>query len=312
MVLRSLALLIVATAMGCATGPYRFGRPDDPDGIAVQRRVIWGEAAPKLDRWEAALYWPMRLPFLPEKPADRPSPETLEALEQYLDQNGIHDLNIAIDEYSPSEQWWRTMENRQVGALCRYPCGMVTWLAGTLLPDRVFNRTGYDPFSNTLVVNCDNKAEILAAAASAKELRRYKLRGAAAVMPYVPFASLTHHGRVTQDVVTYARMEDDWELERGTYELRYPLLGAESVGTFVFSSNPFATPIAGFAGHLAGQVAAKQQIRKRERQREMANAEREINVDSNPDDVDEFEMESDDVQPAVWVMPVKGHSVAPR
>lgn len=264
---RRLAALWLLAA-GCAGAPYRFGTSDTRGIESTAGRVVsQGTASPRLDRLERVLESPSRLPLIPDPPPDVPGEETLAALEEYLDRNGIRDLHIAIGEYAPRRHWSRIRENRQLGGVWKYPLGSVGWVLQTMIPDRVIDRTFYSPYSNTLVINSDDLPEVLAAAAYAKDIRSRTWRGPYALMANLPFVSMVHTVASTSDVLTYARHHDDWELERDCYRTLYPGLGADTASAVIPVSTILLRPLVRMGGGLVGRSVAEVQIARLEKMR---------------------------------------------
>ncbi|HVJ87828.1 MAG TPA: hypothetical protein VM452_19350 [Caulifigura sp.] len=255
-------------AAGCAGAPYRFGA-SDTRGInsSAGRLVSQGAESPRLDRLERVLESPSRLPLIPDPPPDAPGVETLAALEEYLDRNGIGDLHIAIGEYEPRRHWLRIRANRQLNGFWKYPLGSIGWVLQTTIPDRVIDRTFYSPYSNTLVINSDDLPEVLAAAAYAKDIRARTWRGPYALMANLPFVSMVHTVASTSDVLSYARHHDDWELERDSYRRLYPGLGADAASAVIPVSTIFLNPLVRMGGGLVGRSVAEVQVARLEKMR---------------------------------------------
>lgn len=257
--LAGLLFPVWACLTGCANSQYRFGASDSR-GQEIERRIVRGGESPRLDRIERILKSPSKLPLVPDPPPDKPSDETLAALEHYLDDNGIEDVHIAIAEYEPRKEWERIKTNRQMHSAWKYPLGSVSLLITSIVPDRVIDRTAYNPYTNTLVINSDDVPQVLAAAAYAKDLRTRNWRGPYALMAEVPLLSLIHGVTATSDVLSYARHQDDWELERDSYRTLYPQLGAEAAVAVIPVSTIFLQPLVMMGGGMVGRSAAELQI----------------------------------------------------
>ncbi|HVJ69049.1 MAG TPA: hypothetical protein VM510_13760 [Caulifigura sp.] len=268
--LAGLCFPVWASLTGCANPRYHFGSSDTL-GIdhRPERRLSRGGESPRLDRLENVIESPSRLPLIPDPPPDLPSDETLAALEQYLDDNGIGDLNIAVAEYAPRSQWERLKANRQMNAAWKYPLGSVSLLFTTIIPDRVIDRTFYNPYTNTLVINSDDVPEVLAAAAYAKDVRTRQWRGPYALMSHLPVLSLVSSVTATNDVLSYARHLDDWELEKDSYRMLYPRLGAEGAVTFIPVSTILLQPLVMMGGGVVGRSVAEVQVNRLEGERQV-------------------------------------------
>ncbi len=291
-------LLAWGAALGCASPNYRCGQNDAPAGGRASRwEIARGGESPRLDRIERVLKSPSRLKWIPDARPDVPSDETLSAVERYLAENGIADLTIAINEYEPRRQWERVQANHQLGAGWKYSLGSVNWMLGTLLPARVFDRTTYNPYSNTLVVNSDDLPEILAAAAYAKDLRNRRLRGPYALMASLPVLSMVHQVSAASDVLSYARHHGDWELEEAAYRCLYPRLGAQGAVVVVSVPSLLLQPVVAFGGGLVGRSIAEIQISR-------LQDSRPVRGSTSPEDTLWARFDADDPETSRRVMPV--------
>jgi len=256
--------LVLAVGSGCATTNYQFGRfhQGQPDGIALQPVVIErGEPNKTLDRIGWVVGLPARILTLNKKVNNHDiSPETVETLQDYLEQNDITDVYVAINQYDPKGQWKRLRENNRIAPAWRYSAGTLTWLGYTLFPGRVFGGDRYDPFSNTLNLNSDVPALVLSEAAYAKDIHSQKHPGAyATLVNDLPLLTLWRQGKAASDVLSYAQLQEDWDLEKEAYHVLYPQLASGAVGTagpFVPVYGPFLGLGGALVGHATGRTVA--------------------------------------------------------
>lgn len=259
-----MAALFLAAGSGCATTGYQFGRfhPEQPDGVALQQVVIErGEPNKTLDRIGWVVGLPARILTLNKKVNNHDiSPATLDTLQEYLERNDITDVYVAINQYDPKGQWKRLRENSRIAPAWRYSAGTLTWLGYTLFPGRVFGGDRYDPFTNSLNLNSDVPALVLSEAAYAKDIHSQKHPGAyATLVNDLPLLTLWRQGKSASDVLSYAQLQEDWELEKEAYHVLYPQMASGAVGT----AGPFV-PIYGHflglggavVGHAAGRTVA--------------------------------------------------------
>ncbi len=259
-----LGWLVLLAPLGCATTPYQFGRfhPDQPDGVALQPIVIErGGNYPTLDRIGRIVGFPARLLTLNKKVNNHDiSPETLDKLLLYLEQNDLTDVYVAVNQYSPRDQWRRLQENDHISPVWRYSVGTLTWLGYTLFPSRVFGGDRYNPFTNSLILSSDVPAMVLAEAAYAKDIHSQRLPGTyAAIFNDLPVLSVWRQSKAVCDVLSYARLQADWPLEKQTYQVLYPHLGAGlvgPVGPLVQPYGPFISLGGVLAGHVTGRTVA--------------------------------------------------------
>ncbi|HEX7377413.1 MAG TPA: hypothetical protein VF278_09885 [Pirellulales bacterium] len=249
---------------GCATAPYQYGRfhPQSPGGVQLRPiEIVYGKPRKHLDRIGYVLGTPARLVTLNKKTNNHHvSPETVARLKTYLAVNDITDVYVAVNEYDPQGQWKRLRENTRVAPGWRYSLGALSWLGYTILPNRIFGGDRYSPYTNTLNLSSDVPAEVLAAAAYAKDIHSQRLPGTyAALVNDMPVLSVVREAKATRDVISYARAQGDWKAEEQAYHVLYPRIGGEVVGTpgrLVPTIGPLLHLAGVGAGHAVGRTVA--------------------------------------------------------
>lgn len=268
---------------GCATTPYRYGRfhaaaesEQAPDDVVFE----YGEPHKVLDgmAWLVAL--PTRvLPMHPKVNSHTLSEETAGKLETYLLENDLADVLVRVNQYDPAGEWRRLRENKRISAGWRYTFGTASVISYAVIPGRVFGGDGYNPFTNSLYVNSDVSAMLIAEAAYAKDIHSRSMPGAYAAVNEVPILTLWRHTHAVNDTLGYAMHIHDWELERETYRTVYPLMGikaalgghtAASWGTVLPS---ISVPITAIAGAVVGHAVGQSTIAQRERERSLTAEE---------------------------------------
>ena len=196
------------------------------------------------------------------------TPETEEKLTTYLERNDLADVTVFVNHYGPKDQWRRLRDNKLIGAGWRYTMGSVSVIGYTLLPGRIFGGDRYNPFTNSLYLNSDVPAVALCEAAYAKDVRSHKLPGTYAVTQELPLVGLWSDSRAIRDVIGYARVQEDWEVEQQAFKVLFPQMGVEStsVGGAFVSSVWWGGPALGAGGaavgHVVGRTLAKREAAK--------------------------------------------------
>ena len=246
---------------GCASGTYRYGRfhPAEPDGVALQPVVVeYGGQHETLDRIGWVVGLPARIMTLNSKVNNHNvSPETVDHLRTYLGQNDLTDVYVSVNDYDPKGQWRRLRENYRIDPFWRYSVGTLSWVGYSLFPNRVFGGDEYNPFTNTLILTSDVPARALAEAAYAKDVHGRSHPGAYAAVCDLPLFSLLRQGRATSDVLGYARVQQDWEIEKQAYHVLYPHIGSTALGPaahFVPVAGPFLSAGGALVGHATGRT----------------------------------------------------------
>jgi hypothetical protein len=250
---------------GCAAPvPYHYGHslPVGKQGSTVATAgplVEYGQPNKTLDRLAYIVGLPRRVVGLNKKINNhRVSPQTLDALRTYLDENDLADVTVFVNYYNPKDQWRRLKENQRIGAGWRYSIGSLSVLSYTLLPARVFGGDRYNPYTNSLEVNSDVPAIALYEAAFAKDIHARKSPGTYAALTDLPGVVLFRRSHEVGDVIGYARVQSDWETERQAYHVLYPQVGAETA-SLAGSMLPvwWAMPALGLGGAAAGHVTGR-------------------------------------------------------
>jgi len=222
--------------------------------VAIQE----GESHKALDRLGWLTGFPERVLTLNPKASNHHvSPETIEKLRTYLEENDLTDVAVAVNDYDPKGQWRRLSENDRIDPLWRYSVGTLSWVGYTLFPFRVFGGDQYNPFTNSLNITSDVPALVLAEAAYAKNIHSQSLPGTYATMGGLPIFSLVRHTRATSDVLGYTRLQSDWPGEKEAYHVLYPYVGATTFGPashFVPIVGPFMSAGGALVGHATGRT----------------------------------------------------------
>ena len=269
-----LAFVCLICGNGCATVPYRYSRfhPSEED---AQSAVVfdYGQPQKTLDSiaWVTGI-WSRILSLNSHVNNHDLTDETRAKLTAYLEENDLTDVLVRVNQYDPKGEWRRLRENRRVAAGWRYSAGLVSMAHYTLLPGRVFGGDTYNPFTNTLYINSDVSAVVLHEAAYAKDIHSQSHPGTYAVFNELPVMSLWRHTKGVNDILGYARTNDDWTVERETYRVVYPQMGVHSMsvtGTFAPWWEGILFTVAGAtAGHVTGQVAISIRNKERDAQHE--------------------------------------------
>ncbi|MEM7557983.1 MAG: hypothetical protein AAF394_02555 [Planctomycetota bacterium] len=287
----ALPLAVSFFVLGCASDRYHYGvgkvalhGPTAASGSqssSGQLRITRGGDHATLDRVEEVVHapgrWIGKMFGREQLSGDEASVLRNEGLllsSDYFLANGLTGINVDVHAYSPKLQWSRLVANKEISPIWKYTGGTVSWLRYTLLPHRVLHQNDFDPFTNTLSLNSTRPLQGLYESAVAKEYFYHRDdigMGNYAMLQYVPFAPLWHHGRATQDVLTYSDHHLDPELDRQLYPLVWARLGSTAVSetlsvfTVVPSDSFLAPTMLRISGSLAGRLAGKEIANKKYR-----------------------------------------------
>ena len=277
------AAILSTAILGCASPTYHYGlknRVDPKPEIDVVNSLTFGGEHPKLDQCERIVQYPIEKmkQWFVRKPADAPSADELRRqaiykAQEYLVLNELCDVRIDVREYDPGEQWQRLRENDRIHPFWKYTAGSLTHLQYAWLPGRVFRYDKYNPYTNTLSINSATPSMAVYEAAEAKIIRDRRYPGTYLAACYLPVVPLVKDVRVANDVLSYARLRQEWELEKALTPQIYSAFGSDLVSQATsplpgISYMPFYyKPFLAIAGGIAGNASGRAVLKEREMER---------------------------------------------
>jgi hypothetical protein len=187
----------------------------------------------------------------------RISTETENAMTEYLVANELPHVKVRLNQYRPSDDWYRLTQNRSVGWGWRYTLGTLSVLGETLLPGRIFGGDHFNPFTNTIHLYSDIPAIAWHEAAHAKDFARQPYPGTYAAIYALPIVPLWHESIASSDVLAYAENQPNLQYQIDAYHVLFPAYGTY-VGGALGSVSPvkYSTPLyytSVLAGHGVGR-----------------------------------------------------------
>ncbi|MEQ1829891.1 MAG: hypothetical protein ABL921_28270, partial [Pirellula sp.] len=266
-----LAFILLA---GCVQDSYHYGisRPERiPYLPRTPNLISVGGHHPNVDRVERVVKFPGEK-FREWFPSDEPDAtlpletkqlKTVQKASDYLDTNGLKGVYIDIREYNPREQWNRLKDNERVSPFWKYTGGTLYHIGYCVLPGRAFGYDIYNPYTNTLSINSVSPPRSVFQAGYVKKIYEQKYPGTYVATNWLPILPLVRDTAISNDVLTYARATQDWELERGLYPQVYGRLGSDAVSQATswipgMAYMPFYTaPLLQGAGRVTGTLTGK-------------------------------------------------------
>lgn len=257
------SLFIILLFLSCTHSPYK------PSGDLYPNPANFKDE-PQISRGEPALIVDVLGKYvfsLPEKiilanwkmGSHDITPETEEAIKQYLVENDLKEVKVRLNEYAPLGEWKRLVNNEAVGPGWRYTIGVINWLFYTILPGRIFGGDNYNPFSNTISLYSDLKTVALHEAGHAKDTAEDDYKGSYAMLRIIPFYALRDEAVASGDAISYIKSKGDTGREKRAYKTLYPAYGTY-VGGQLFSYFPgvrtIGSLIGAIPGHIIGRVKA--------------------------------------------------------
>ncbi|MGN6546168.1 MAG: hypothetical protein ACTHK7_14030 [Aureliella sp.] len=277
--------IALALGAGCASPTYHYGlkRPDRPQpDLAEVNPITFGGEHPRLDRCERVVQYPIetlkswfrRRDVPPPDPAEQRR-EAIYKAQEYLVLNELPDVQIDVREYDPAEQWQRLRANRRIHPAWKYTLGSISHLTYAWLPGRVFHYDSYNPYTNTLSINSTAPSMAVYEAAEAKIIRDRRRPGTYLAACYLPVFPLLNDVRVANDVLSYARVQQEWELEKELYPQIYSAFGRDLVAqaTSVVPGTSYVPfyykPLLLVGGRAAGNTTGHAVLKEREMERKL-------------------------------------------
>lgn len=191
----------------------------------------------------------------------RVSPETEQAIENYLAENELDHVKVRINQYAPLADWRRLRQNTSMAWPYRYTIGAVSVACEAVLPGRVFGRDYYNPYTATVHVYSDVPSLAVKQAGHSKDFTRRTYPGTYSLASIVPLLDLWPQAIATGDALAYAERHGDADLEREEYRILYPAYGSSLGGVVgdAVAGTAFLPVYAGavVAGHLVGRWEAR-------------------------------------------------------
>jgi hypothetical protein len=259
-----LLLMILVFHSGCATVPYIYSKSvQRPPSLALRNgeaQVETGRPCLPIDLLGNILSIPTKIILLNLKMDNHNiSSNTIQTLNMYLADNELNQVKIRVNEYAPGGEWSRLFRNKSVGAGWRYTLGLLSSVAYTIFPGRLFGGDNFNPFTDTISLYSDHKATALHEGGHAKDYAKRTYRGSYAVIRILPLVSLYQEGLATGDAIGYIRDKQWSDTERAAYKLLYPAFGTYvggEVSSFFEGPDYWYTLGAVIPGHIIGRIKA--------------------------------------------------------
>ncbi len=275
-----MAMAGLALLTGCIQKSYRYGIANQ-DLLATLPRtptlITIGGDHPRIDSIERTVQYPKKIFrqwFPPSKPEADPSDLRLQAVQSatdYLDENGLKGVYVDVREYNPDEQWNRLVNNQRISSFWKYTGGTLYHLGYCVLPGRAIGMDSYNGFTNTLSINSTSPSNSLLRAGYVKKLYDQRYPGTYIASNWLPILPLVRDTSVASDVLTYARMKENWPIEKELLPQVYAQLGGDTVSQATslipgFAYLPFYfKPVLAVAGRAAGGATGTAVAKQREK-----------------------------------------------
>ena len=197
------------------------------------------------------------------------SPTTIRIMNDYLEDNELEALNIEFQTETPKDDWNRLEANTSINPLLKYSLGSFDWLSNKITKPSFWGRNYYDPYTNTMHINSNNNLEIMAEMSYAKIIQRQSYPGLYALGSKLPFISFWAQKQKTNEMIAYAKLKQDWELEKATIRKMYPGMlngSSKDIGRVagLFFGPFYLRPAISVGGVLVGYTVAEWEISQRE------------------------------------------------
>jgi hypothetical protein len=192
----------------------------------------------------------------------RISPETIDAMQRYLDDNGLKNVVIRVNQYAPGQEWRRLVKNREIGGFWRFTLGVLTTAVDTAFPGRAFGGDHYNPFTNSVHLYSDHPAIALHEAGHAKDFAGRTHKGFYAFVRLFPIVPLYQEGIASSDALSYMADGHQVQQEKDAYKVLWPAYATYIAGeglqwTGLPSWQQFVVQlVCVIPAHIAGRIKA--------------------------------------------------------
>lgn len=242
----------VALVTGCGTTPPYTG-------VGAHPQIERGARVPPVDFVGNVLALPFKILLLSWSFSNHAiSPETEQVLIDYLaarDVPALADAKFRLNQYRPAQDLARLFKNPHVAWPYRLLLGLpVTLVFDVLLPGRLLPWGDYyNPYTNTVHLYSNRPAIALHEAGHVYDFGTKRYQGTYALAYQIPFVSLYHEFKASEEAVRYIDETRTPEDKRKAYHILYPAYGSY-VGGAIF---PLIGTVAGIiVGHILGRFHA--------------------------------------------------------
>lgn len=260
--------LLFVVFTGCAAVPYPY-----IDDLESPHTLQLREGEPQIERGRPVGFvdglghylfsLPSKLILWDWRVDNHDIPEDVEQhLEAYLAANGLHNVKVRLNQYSPGGEWSRLVRNKRVNGFWRYTIGAFSTTMYTIMPGRLFGGDHYNPYTDTIHLYSGHNSIALHEGAHAKDSAASPFPGLYALSRMIPLVPLYQEGVATGDTVGYHRVSSDPANEKADYKILYPAYGTYVAGE-ALRYIPLSYPLTYAAqlgvaipGHVIGRVKA--------------------------------------------------------
>lgn len=266
--MRLILVLIMMSLVGCSsmrTNDTARTEAKNPAPRLLSAELLNSEEIPV----KKTMVQRVRDSFPWNKARDPLTRKTIRIMNDYLENNELEALNIEFQTETPKNDWDRLQANQSINPLIKYSLGSAYWLSYAIIKPSVWGKNYYDPYTNTLHINSNNDLEIMAEMSYAKIIQRQNYPGLYALGSKLPFISFWAQKQKTNEMLAYAKLKQDWELEKATIRKMYPGMLNGSTNDVarvagLFFGPFYLRPAISVGGVLVGYTLAEWEISQRE------------------------------------------------
>lgn len=230
---RALLMSMILLNVGCAGGVGRWAHRRDHHKsaeVCARPQIERGQRRPIID----GVGWVVGIPnkiILWDLRVDNHniSPDTERVITQYVDDLGLAETKVRLNQYAPIDEWRRLRNNQKVGWGWRYTLGLLTWADEAIFPGRIFGGDRYNPYTNTISIFSDAPAIAVKEGSRARDVRSRPMPGTYAAVNSLPLVSMWYDTVATGYAFEYLATQLP-EHEQEGYHLLYPAYGAHFGG----------------------------------------------------------------------------------
>jgi hypothetical protein len=251
-------ILIVVLLPGCVVfrAPYTGKNPDDERFERGRPNAVIDTTGDLLSKIPQLLFWTRQYGN------HQVSPETEAAVRRFLNEYGLGDVKVRINQWSPHGEIARLVRNPHVAwpyKILFFPSTLITSVMGRPLSGLLISDY-FDPASNTINLFSDETTIALHEAGHARDFALQKRKGTYSLVRIVPGVNLVQEGIATDEALYYLEDKEDYdELLRG-YKVLYPAYCTYGISYLASSTVAFIGAVT--FGHIWGRREAAKKKRE--------------------------------------------------
>ncbi|MFK7770387.1 MAG: hypothetical protein AB8B55_24470 [Mariniblastus sp.] len=178
----------------------------------------------------------------------------------YLAKNGMDDVKVRVNQYSPADELRRLRSNKTVSRPMRYTMGLASVARDAILPPALTQTDSFNPYTNTLNINSGNALIAVEQAAIGKDIRDRKIPSLYLLSKNLPGGEIPAIVRTKTEVVDYYSKYGTPSEQKLARQVMLPRMTSQ-IGGEIGDLIPGTQAGLSLAGRAVGAVVGKVMLR---------------------------------------------------